>query len=40
MIERRVEAIEREKAAYSKPAPVETTLEAIMPDGKRVWLKE
>ncbi|WP_065350580.1 hypothetical protein [Pseudomonas cerasi] len=40
MIERRVEAIKREKAAYDKQAPVETKIEAIMPDGERVTLKE
>ncbi|MDU8618747.1 hypothetical protein RYB67_09255 [Pseudomonas syringae] len=40
MIERRAEAIKREKTSYEKPAPVDTTIEAIMPDGKRVWLKE
>lgn len=40
MIERRVEANNRAKAAYVKPEPVETTLELITPDGKRISLEE
>ncbi|WP_024645384.1 hypothetical protein [Pseudomonas syringae] len=40
MIERRIEARASEQAVRVRPAPVESTLEIIMPDGKRMSEKE